>query len=148
MLWVSLEIMDNRKGLLKFTMVSGPTFPDKGITLIPVAAAASVPVSATLITVLWTTCGDTRALPTRDRVSRREADGLVPLRGLTFIKHLPLTCHCARQLVQFVCSSQQSVTSFAQSGGADCEWPAQVTLTWVLLCLSPQTMLPPKCPLL
>jgi hypothetical protein len=42
------------------------------MTLTPVAAAASVPTSVTSITALWTTCGDIRALLTRDRVGRRE----------------------------------------------------------------------------
>ena len=68
MLWVSLRTMATRKGLSKRTVVLKNVLS----MLIPVAAAPSVPSSSTSSAALWTTCGDTRAVPTRDGVGGGE----------------------------------------------------------------------------
>ena len=52
--------MENRNGLLKRTMVIGHMNPENRLTLLLVAAAASVPSSPT------SPCRDTRAVPTGD----------------------------------------------------------------------------------
>ena len=63
---------------------------------IPVAAAPSVPSSSTSSAAPWTTCGDTRAVPTRDGVSGGEQSPSAS-KGLTFT-HLPLARHSAVHL--------------------------------------------------
>ena len=87
MLWVSLRTMAIRKGLLTRTMILKNVLSMP----IPVAAAPSVPSSSTSSAAPWTTCGDTRAVPTGDGVGGGE-QSLAPLRGLTFT-HLPLARH-------------------------------------------------------
>lgn len=100
-----LQSMANRKGLLNFTLICGILKDVKEIP-IPVAAAASVPFSATLIRVLCTTCEGSRALPTSGRGRRREAACLQASAGTNTEDPL-LTCHHAGHLVQCVCPSQQ-----------------------------------------
>ena len=58
--------MENRNGLLKRTMVIGHTNPENRLTLLLAAAAASAP------SFPMSTCGDTRAVPTRDGLGRGE----------------------------------------------------------------------------
>lgn len=81
MLWVSSERMVNRKGLLNFTKARG-ILSDLRIFLTPVAAAASVPVTATSIRLLCTICEDWG----RSRDGEQEAAACPPdgSRGLAF----------------------------------------------------------------
>lgn len=61
---MSSEMRATRKGLLNVTVI-GFHLPDSAIMWILVAAAASVPFSATSSLALWTTYGDIELMPVR-----------------------------------------------------------------------------------